>query len=93
MGSGQGQPTWATPLPSKWVHQYYKRHRRIHMLGSVLQFRHGRRRLNDLLVEMCTAYLLEENITPPHPRTLFRILEAMPAKGSCYITNATQNKT
>ena len=25
MGSGQGQPTWATPLPSKRVHQYYKR--------------------------------------------------------------------
>ena len=25
MGSGQDQPTWATPLPSKWVHQYYKR--------------------------------------------------------------------
>lgn len=38
------------------------------------------RRWNELLVEMCTAYLLEEGITPPHPRTIFRILEAMPAK-------------
>ena len=25
MGSGQGQPTWARLLLSKWVHQYYKR--------------------------------------------------------------------
>ena len=35
---------------------------------------------NATLVEMITSYLLEESIVPPHPRTLFRLLESFPAK-------------